>query len=697
MNEGPKRFSLSDYQSKRGQAKPAEATGNSEQKSELEELHMLLGTGAVAGSASSGSSSGLPIVLRTPGASPDHNARAASDDDENEDGEDVDVGSRDSKTEHGGRSSSRRRRRRQSDRRGSKDDKSSRHRHSHHHRRHKRSSSPRSRSASRTRRRSRAGSASCSRSRSSSRSGSRRRRNRNLHRSPSQLSYRSPSPGDKISMRCVFPYEDGGIIIGLRGAHLTKLRQSVKTVDWRISNETNDRQDRILIVKGTVRRIAEAFCVLAEHFISQGMHVDYPPQTRGRGTKEVDTSKPFIPIRLLIPHKTCGAIIGQKSETLINTRVKCEARRVYVYRERISDSRERVVEIVGTPNSIAKVIVVLGDQIARTLNSDQMESDPYIPERDGLRKFLSKQGVPRARVSLESMKSAGSENGHKSSDLPHKSRSSRRSYSISSSVSRSRSPSSERSKSRSRSCQRGHGREHDRDHNRNKDYNRRHHRRRRRHRHSRSRSTSQSRSRSPSRSRKRKHGGSRRRSRDKSRSGKRTSRRHRNHRGKSRSGSRDSSISHTHSRSRSRSRSASASASRRRSLSKSARSSRRRKRSHKGTKHGESRRHVSHTGRPAVRSDDSGVEDTVARDGGGVQDLNEDQLMDSTHAVNGDVGEYGTQMSMLNTMMANSGDSHSYLHWNKPSTFDGNRGNAATDDGSLGKAPFLDSAASNPY
>ncbi|KAJ2318067.1 hypothetical protein IWW52_002768, partial [Coemansia sp. RSA 2704] len=131
--------------------------------------------------------------------------------------------------------------------------------------------------------------------------------------------------------------------------------------------------------------------------------------TRGRGTKEVDVSQPFVPIRLLMPHKTCGAIIGQKSETLINTRVDCAARRVYVYRERIADSRERVVEVVGTPKSIARVMEVLGEQVARTLTNDQMESDLYIPERDGLRKFLGKQGVPRSRVSLESIKSPGSD------------------------------------------------------------------------------------------------------------------------------------------------------------------------------------------------------------------------------------------------------------------------------------------------
>ncbi|KAJ2077524.1 RNA binding protein, heterogenous nuclear RNP-K like protein [Coemansia sp. RSA 988] len=693
MSEGPKRFSLSDYQSKRGHTKPSEAAGNSEQKNELEELQMLLGTGAAA-SAASITSDGIPIVLRTPGASPEHSAEAGSDGGENEDGEDVEMGSRDAKAEHDGQSSSRHRRRRRSDRRRSKDDKSSSHRHRH--RRHRRSSSPRSRSTSRTRRRSRGRSVSSSRSRSSERSSSRRshhgRRNRNndAHRSPS----RSPSPGDNISMRCVFPYEDGGIIIGLRGAHLTKLRQSVQTVDWRISNETNDRQDRILIVKGTVGHIAEAFSVLADHFISQGMHVDYPPQTRGRGTKEVDSSKPFIPIRLLIPHKTCGAIIGQKSETLINTRVKCEARRVYVYRERISDSRERVVEIVGTPNSIAKVMVVLGEQIARTLNSDQMESDPYIPERDGLRKFLSKQGVPRARVSLESMKSSGSETGHMSPDLSHKRRPGGRSHSISSSVSPSRSSSSERSRSRSRSHHRGHGRERGKDHDRDRDHDRRRHssRRRRRHRRSRSRSMSRSKSRSPSRSRKRKHGSSRRKSHDKSKDGKRTSRRHRSRRGRSRS--RDSSICHSRSRSRS------ASASRSRSLSKSTRNSRRRRRrgrrSDKGVGHGESRRRRSNTETMILHSDDAGNEGLVAGNSG-VQGLNEDQLMDITRSADENAERLGTHMTLLDTMAPNSDDTRGYLHWSKSSALNGNHIDATMVDDSLGKAPILDDTALNPY
>ncbi|KAJ2826846.1 RNA binding protein, heterogenous nuclear RNP-K like protein, partial [Coemansia furcata] len=471
MSEGPKRFSLSDYQSKRGHAKPAEAAVLNDQKTELEELHMLLRTGdlgkvehtgaeAEADNSGAGKKRGRNVALRAPGASPD-------DGYEDEEGEDVEMaeGKNSSKRDRGSsrrgdkRESRDRDRDRDRDREGRRRRRSSsRHRHHRHHhkssRRSKRSRS-RSRSPSPTKhRRSKGRSVSPSRSRTrgrsdqdESRSRSRTGRSQRTSRKRESRRSRSQSPSrDKISMRCVFPYEDGGIIIGLRGAHLTKLRRAMPDVDWRISNETNDRQDRILVIKGT------AFKELAEHFISQGMHVEYPPQTRGRGNEDVDVAKPFVPMRLLIPHKTCGAIIGQKSETLINTRISCGARRVYVYRERIANSRERVVEIVGTPASIAKVMMVLGEQVGRTLTSDQQESDPYSPERDGLRQFLSKQGVPRTRVNLEPIKPPGT-----AGDKDEENVESRKGGGASSSKRRSadrsisRSPSSERSRSRSRS------------------------------------------------------------------------------------------------------------------------------------------------------------------------------------------------------------------------------------------------------
>ncbi|KAJ2723829.1 RNA binding protein, heterogenous nuclear RNP-K like protein [Coemansia sp. Benny D115] len=498
MSDGPKRFSLSDYQSKRGAAKPAatEPTvpGGQEQKSELEELRMLIGQGVdgnEGGSAVDMMVDEDPGILRTPGASPKHSTVA---EDAHEDGAHDERGSG---NDRAAKSSGSRR-----------DDKRGRDR-KRRHRRSSRRSRSRSRSPSSSRRRrSRSHSRSRSRSRSRSQSRGNDRDSRSQSRAERSRGSRKRNGHkdrsvscDKISMRCVFPYEDGGIIIGLRGAHLTKLRKSVPSVDWRISNETNDKQDRILVVRGSVRDVAEAFKELAEHFISQGMHVDYPTQTRGRGSKEVDTSKPFIPIRLLMPHKTCGAIIGQRSETLINTRINCAARRVYVYRERISESRERVVEIVGTPRSICKVMEVLGDQVARTLTNDQHESDPYVPERDGLRKFLGKQGVPRTRVHLETIKSVG-----ESKD--------KRGRSVSSDRSSDRSRSRGRhGKSSRRSRRRSHSPD-GRSHRSSRRSRRSHKSRSSRHGRSRSRSRSRSSSMSVSRSRSR----SRRRSRSQSRS-----------------------------------------------------------------------------------------------------------------------------------------------------------------------------------
>ncbi|KAJ1933311.1 hypothetical protein EC988_009161, partial [Linderina pennispora] len=125
MSDGPKRFSLSDYQSKRGAARPAESHVSGEQRNELEELHMLLGTGFGSGDGAlddddmdDGTEND---ILRTPGASPKNGYGEFEDLDKNgeegEEGEDMEVDTR-SDDRNGRRSdkkssrSSRRRRRR---------------------------------------------------------------------------------------------------------------------------------------------------------------------------------------------------------------------------------------------------------------------------------------------------------------------------------------------------------------------------------------------------------------------------------------------------------------------------------------------------------------------------------------------------------------------------------------------------------
>ncbi|KAJ1934622.1 hypothetical protein EC988_008751, partial [Linderina pennispora] len=137
---------------------------------------------------------------------------------------------------------------------------------------------------------------------------------------------------------------------------------------------------------------------------------------------------------------------------------------------------------------------VIGNQVRRTLTSDQQESQPYKPERDGLRKFLAKQGVPRNRVSLEPIKT---------DERSSRRRRSRSSRSPSSSASSRSSSNDSRSRSRHRHRSRRHRR---RSHTRSKSRRSRHRSRRssrRSKRTSRSRSESRSASRSESESRSR--------------------------------------------------------------------------------------------------------------------------------------------------------------------------------------------------
>lgn len=289
MSAGPKRVSLSDYKSKRGSrtrsaiaAAADEEDMNSAQKTELEELHILLGTSINTNTNKEGNDENEEDAMavdevgdlpRTPGdnfSGSDDNgskkrARRSSRRRRRRGNSESESESRSrSRSRSMSRSQSRSRSRNRG--RGSRrdeddeDDKSSRrhrhhrHRHHHHRRRSRRERASRSRSPSYSRSRSRSRSYSPSRSRSQSRSR-RSRRHGSSHRNRS----RSVSPGE-VKVRCVFPYEDGGVIIGLRGSHLSKLRRKVPSVDWRISNETNDRQDRVLVVRGTIKNIAEVSC-----------------------------------------------------------------------------------------------------------------------------------------------------------------------------------------------------------------------------------------------------------------------------------------------------------------------------------------------------------------------------------------------------------------------------------------------------
>ncbi|PWA02436.1 hypothetical protein BB558_001413 [Smittium angustum] len=218
-------------------------------------------------------------------------------------------------------------------------------------------------------------------------------------RSPGSLSTNQNEKS--LSVRAVFPYHDGGIIIGARGSHLTKLRRAVPDVEWQISGNTVEHDDRLLVVKGTPEDISEAFCELSRHFISQNAYTNIPEFSKSsKNNKDIDSSEPFIAIRFLLPHRTCGSVIGHNNDILNSIRAKSRAYRLKVYHKFFFDSRERIVEVVGTPNSVRKVTLSICRQVEEFLSGDQHSSLLYKPRKNGLNEFLIDQGASEHSIGL---------------------------------------------------------------------------------------------------------------------------------------------------------------------------------------------------------------------------------------------------------------------------------------------------------
>ncbi|PVU95098.1 hypothetical protein BB561_002053 [Smittium simulii] len=204
-----------------------------------------------------------------------------------------------------------------------------------------------------------------------------------------------------ITLRSVFPYEDGGIIIGTRGCHLDKLRKTVPKVSWYISGSITDMQDRLLVISGRSEDVAEAYGELAKHFLSQQAYIDYNlPFSPSSSQSDIDSAEPFFAIRFLIPHRTCGAIIGYNSDTLHSIKQKGKAYRLKVYQEFFCSSRERIIEVIGTPKSVREVTLFIAKQVEKVLSRDQRYSNLYSPRRNGLRHFLLDQGTPERCINL---------------------------------------------------------------------------------------------------------------------------------------------------------------------------------------------------------------------------------------------------------------------------------------------------------
>ncbi|OMJ20405.1 hypothetical protein AYI70_g4138 [Smittium culicis] len=226
-------------------------------------------------------------------------------------------------------------------------------------------------------------------------------------RSNSSLSYSSirdssTKRNSNISIVSIFSYIDSGVIIGSRGYHLDSLREIVPEVNWHITSTRYSGQDRLLTIRGRSEEISRAYYYLANHFISEKVFTEISiSQLTSEDKNSIDTSSPLIALRFIVHNKTCGAVIGHNSDNLHQIKIKSRVAKLRVYPGFLSGTRERVIEVIGTPKSIREAVFQIGLAVEKG-NYDL--SIGYSPVKDGIGNFLFDQGAPESSINFVSGK-----------------------------------------------------------------------------------------------------------------------------------------------------------------------------------------------------------------------------------------------------------------------------------------------------
>ncbi|KAJ1946779.1 PAB1 binding protein, partial [Linderina pennispora] len=178
---------------------------------------------------------------------------------------------------------------------------------------------------------------------------------------------------EQFTVRLIFPHEDGGVLIGKEGRHITKLKEATKAT-WLITSNNSDREDRVVILRGAVDHISQAIHELSKHLCTEARHPTNPGS---------------LLLRYLFPFRAIGAIVGPGGSYIEELRAKPGVQRLHIYKSTIPFTQERVVEVGATPEAMQMAAEWLVDHTKSNLTQLQELSTLYKPVRDGLRQFLA--------------------------------------------------------------------------------------------------------------------------------------------------------------------------------------------------------------------------------------------------------------------------------------------------------------------
>ncbi|KAI0304971.1 hypothetical protein BC826DRAFT_1089093 [Russula brevipes] len=153
---------------------------------------------------------------------------------------------------------------------------------------------------------------------------------------------RSPSPSgrDVLTLRALVSTKDAGVIIGKGGKNVADLREQTG-VKAGVSKVVPGVHERVLSISGSVESVAKL--------------VEANPSSPTVST----SSAAHTSMRLLISHNLMGTIIG-RSGLKIKAIQDGSGARMVASKEILPQSTERVVDVQGSPESIARAIEEIG-------------------------------------------------------------------------------------------------------------------------------------------------------------------------------------------------------------------------------------------------------------------------------------------------------------------------------------------------
>ncbi|KAH8102441.1 hypothetical protein BXZ70DRAFT_782204 [Cristinia sonorae] len=170
------------------------------------------------------------------------------------------------------------------------------------------------------------------------------------HESGSPNQSRSPSPGgnEVLTLRALVSTKDAGVIIGKGGKNVADLRDQTG-VKAGVSKVVQGVHERVLTVSGSVEGVAKAYGLIVSQLLSS------TPSSPVSSTP----SAPPSSIRLLISHNLMGSVIGRNGLKIKAIQDSSGARMI-ASKDILPQSTERIVEVQGSSDSIARAVEEIG-------------------------------------------------------------------------------------------------------------------------------------------------------------------------------------------------------------------------------------------------------------------------------------------------------------------------------------------------